>query len=65
MLDQTHCSEGKKGFGRIGVELRLDSMEGRVGDRSRMLDGGADKIDAVGAVLLQIEDELGREDVGE
>ena len=30
-----------------------------------MLNGGADKIDAVGAVLLQIENELGREMVGE
>jgi hypothetical protein len=29
-----------------------------------MLDGGADKIDAVGTVLLQIEYELGREGVG-
>ena len=64
MLDQTHCSEGKKGFGWIRVELRLDSVEGRVGDRVRMLDGGADKIDAVGTVLLQIEYELGRKEVG-
>jgi hypothetical protein len=64
MLDQTHRSEGKKGFGWIRVELRLDSVEGRVGDRVRMLDRGADKIDAVGTVLLQIEYELGREDVG-
>ena len=29
-----------------------------------MLDRGADKIYAVGAVLLQIENELGRENVG-
>jgi hypothetical protein len=63
MLDQTHRSEGKKGFGWIRVELRLDSVEGRVGDRVRMLDGGADKIDAVGTVLLEVDDELGGKDV--
>ena len=40
-------------------------MESHVRNGIRMLNGGADKIDAVGAVLLKIEDELGREDVGE
>jgi hypothetical protein len=64
MLNQAHRSERKKGFGWVRVELRLDSMESRVGDRIGMLHRGADKIDAVGAVLLQILDKLGREVIG-
>jgi hypothetical protein len=64
MLNQAHRSERKKGFGWITVELRLDSMESRVGDRIGMLYRGSDKINAVGTVLLHIEDELGREAVG-
>ena len=63
MLNQAHRSERKKGFGWVRVELRLDSMESRVGDRIRMLYRRADKINAVCTVLLQIKDELGREKV--
>jgi len=65
MHNQAHRSERKKGFGWVRVELRLDSMESRVGDRIGVLYGGADKINAVRTVLLQIEDELGREVVRE
>ena len=64
MLNQAHSSERKKCFGWIRVELRLNSMESRVGDRIWMLYRGANKINAVCTVLLQIKDELGREAVG-
>ena len=64
MLNQAHRSERKKGFGWVRVELWLDSMESRVGDRIWMLYRGADKINAVCTVLLQIEDKLGRKAVG-
>ena len=60
MLNQAHCSERKEGFGWVRVELRLDSMESRVGDRIGVLYRGADTINAVCTVLLEIEDELGR-----
>ena len=64
MLNQTHCSKWKKGFGWVRVELWLDAMESHVRNGVRMLDGGTDKIYAIGAVLLQIENELGRENIG-
>ena len=63
MLNQAHRSERKKGFGGVRVELRLDSMESRVGDRIWMLYRRADKVNAVCTVLLQIKDELGRKKV--
>ena len=63
MLNQAHSSEWKKGFGWVRVELWLEAMENHVRNGIRMLDGGADEIDAVCAVLLQIENELGREKV--
>ena len=64
MLNQAHCSKWKKGFGWVRVELWLDAMESHVRNGVRMLDGGTDKIYAIGAVLLQIENELGRENIG-
>jgi len=59
MLDETDRSEGKKRLGGIRVESGLAMVEGDVGGVSWALRGGAGEVDTVGAVLLEVEDELG------
>ena len=40
-------------------------MEIQVGDIIRMLDGGADEVDAISTVLLEVQSEFGRKEVRE
>ena len=59
MLEEAYCTEGKDGLGWVGVELRLRSMEGNVRGSSWVLSGRACEVDAISAVPLQVEDEMG------
>jgi len=59
VLEEAHCTEGKDGLGWVGVELRLRSMEGNVRGSSWVLSGRACEVDAISAVPLQVEDEMG------
>ena len=61
VLDEAYCTEGKGGLGWVSIELWLRSMEGNVRSCSWMLSGRAREVDTVGAVPLEVEDEMGRQ----
>jgi len=50
------------GLGWVSAELWLRSMEGNVRSCSWMLSGRAREVDTVGAVPLEVEDEMGRQE---
>ena len=62
VLDEAYCTEGKDGLGWVGVELRLCAMEGNVRGSSWVLSGRAREVDAIGAVSLEVEDEMVRQE---
>ena len=59
VLDEAYSTEGKDGLGWVRVELGLCSMEGNVRSSSWVLSGRACEVDAISAVPLQVEDEIG------
>jgi hypothetical protein len=59
VLDEAYSTEGKDGLGWVRVELGLCSMEGNVRGSSWVLSGRACEVDAISAVPLQVEDEMG------
>ena len=62
MLDEAYRAEGKDGLGCVSVELWLRSMEGDVRSCSWMLSGRAREVDTVGAIPLEVEDQMGRQE---
>ena len=62
VFDEAHRAEGKDCFGRVSVELWLRSMEGDVRSCSWMLSGRAREVDTVGAIPLEVEDQMGRQE---
>ena len=62
VLDEAYRAEGKDGLGCVSVELWLRSMEGDVRSCSWMLSGRAREVDTVGAIPLEVEDQMGRQE---
>ena len=63
MLDHAYSAKGEEGFSRVRVEFRRLLMELDIGARSWREGTLGGEIDAVCDVLLEVDDELGRENI--
>ena len=63
MLDHAYSTKGEKGLSRVRVEFRRVLVELGIGARSWREDTLGGEIDAVGDVLHEVDDELGRENI--
>jgi hypothetical protein len=63
MLDHAYSAKGEEGLSRVRVEFRRLLVELGVGARGWGEGTLGGEIDAVGDVLLEVDDELGRENI--
>ena len=63
MLDHAYSTKGKEGLSWVRVEFRRLLVELGIGARSWREGTLGGEIDAVGDVLLEVDDELGRENI--
>ena len=63
MLDHAYSTKGEEGLNWIMVEFRRLLVELGIGTRSWRESTLGGEIDAVGDVLLEVDDKFGREDI--
>ena len=63
MLDHAYSAKGEEGLSRVRVEFRRLLVEFGIGARSWRESTLGGEIDAVCDVLLEVDDELGRENI--
>ena len=63
MLDHAYSAKGEEGLSRVRVEFRRLLVKLGIGARSWREGTLRGEIDAVGDVLLEVDDELGRENI--
>jgi hypothetical protein len=63
MLDHAYSAKGEEGLSWIMVEFRRLLVELGIGARSWREGTLGGEIDAIGDVLLEVDDEFGREDI--
>ena len=63
MLDHAYGTKGEEGLSRVRIEFWRLLVELGIGARSWREGTLGGEIDAVGDVLLEVDDELGRENI--